>query len=249
MAFGIKDSSKSFPYYLNKLSLIDFKNSFVTWRIQNDLHGRFSIESSCEVTDFKTALIKKYYLLSGVLACKVLETDDMIIEPEYIFQAVFSEKDFKIFRINNSFGNKKDSIGLNEDEFADIIIHLATTEHTKLKSDKEVSDALLNFKSLTAIVNFTKTDFNYELQFPVKHINSRITESTWQVETGPVLMPMFSSNATISAQHFLPAFVAFNHHHILNYALLEEEKQHQFQTRSYHKKESLKIDSSLYIIH
>ncbi len=231
------------------MSFIDFKNSFVTWRIQNDLYGRFNIESSCEVTDLKTALVKKYYLLSGVLACKVLETDDMIIEPEYIFQAVFSEKDFKIFRINNSFGNKKDSIGLNEDEFTDILIHLAKTEHTKLNSDKEVSEALLNFKTLTARINFTKTDFNYELQFPVKHINSRITDSTWQVETGPVLMPLFNINSTNLAQHFLPAFLSFNQHHILNYAMLEEDKQHQFQTRSYHKKESLKIDSSLYIIH
>ena len=231
------------------MSFIDFKNSFVTWRIQNDLYGRFSIESSCKITDLKTALVKKYYLLSGVLACKVLETDDMIIEPEYIFQAIFSQEDFKIFRINNSIGNKRDTTGLNEDGFTDINIHLQKTAHTKLFTDNEICDAVINFKPLTAKVNFTNSNFKYELQFPVKHINSRITNSTWQVETGPVLMPMFNSNATISAQHFLPAFVAFNHHRILNYALLEEEKQHQFQTRSYHKKESLKIDSSLYIIH
>lgn len=229
------------------MSLIDFKNSFVTWRIQDNLYGRFTIEASCRVTETKTTAIKNYYLLSGVLACKVLESDDMLIEPEYFFQAVFSEKDFKIFRINNLIGNKKDTIGLNEDGFTDINIHLEKTAHTKLLTDKEICDAVINFKPLSARVNFTNKQFNYELQFPVKHINARLADLSWQVETGPVLMPLFNNSSNTNAQYFLPAFVAFNHHPILNYALLEEEKQHQYQTRFYLKKESVKMDSSLYI--
>ncbi|MDP1725461.1 MAG: hypothetical protein Q8M15_01655 [Bacteroidota bacterium] len=212
------------------------------------MYGRFNIEACCSVINIITSTQIDYYLLSSVLACKVLSGKDMLHDPEYLFQAIFSERDFKIFRINNATGGIRDTNGLNIENFEEIKVHLTHTDSKKLNTPKEIYLAVFDQKSLNAQVFFKIGEIKYELRFPVKHINVRSTDDNWQVETGPVLMPFLNHKSEVNANHFLPAFIALNHNGIFDYATFEEEKLHNYSTRFYHKKESLKVESQLQII-
>ena len=226
------------------MKTIDFRKSFITWQINEELHGRFSIEACLRIQHPATEIKKNYYLLSKVLACNVLEKAEMIHQPEYMFQAVFSETDFKIFRINNSLGSTKDNTGLIADSFKHVDFHIEYTNETAGLSHKEVCEATLHHQSLTSIVSFTADNYIYEMEFPVKHINFKTSDNSWQIETGPVLAS--GKKNALEIENLTLAFIALNHNGDFNQALLDTEKENNHRSRFYQKKPSDKVTAFVF---
>ena len=63
-----------------------------------------------------------------------------------------------------------------------------------------------NFTSKITFKDFQNLDF--EIEFPINHLNVSSMKKKWQVETGPVLLPLiFKKNNKFD---LLPSFVIFN---------------------------------------
>ena len=221
------------------IEAVDFNHSFVTWHIaERDLYGRFMIESVYRVWSDENPEVKTFCLLSGVLACKVLEGEQMLHQPSYLFQAVFSGDEFRIFRIDNRNGNTKDNHGANS--FNKLDIHLVNANARTLNTPDEVCTSVLANKPIVAKINLESYEgVHCTLEFPVKHVNAQLTNTSWQVETGQVLLPDCLPDLTMDVRKLTPAYVAFNNQQQFNYSLLETEKMHRDQTRFYHRAQSI----------
>ncbi len=210
----------------------DFKRSFITWKVHNNLSGRFGVEASLNYENTTS------YLLHGVLACKVLESDEMIHTPSYLFQAAFSENRFHIYRINNIWGNSKDTNGANDSGFEDIQFYCPMVEEPILTTASDVCEAVLNNQQISATVVYSTAGKQTQISFPVKHINVEHETNRWQIETGPVLVPYLNSEPSI-----LPAYLAINSNGNMDIApLLTEPGNH---ARFYQKKITLSAQVTL----
>lgn len=206
-------------------NLTDFDSSFFLWYSENeDTHGRFKIESICEITDKKNGQVVKYFLLNGVMAGNVYSDKDLIKVPPYYFNAIFSESEYKIFRVYGVQDHLYDTSEENSKQFTRISFSIK--EHScRLLSDIEqiVYEASSNNK-LIAVIEVDNIDvyLNIRYIFPVKHINYKDTLAKFQIETGPICVLPNKINGNPLISNFNLAYVAFNRMNELHVITLSE---------------------------
>ncbi len=102
-------------------------------------------------------------------------------------------------------------------------IHEATAKALPLVAQTEISQA--------------KTGLRAIIEFPVKTINIRDEEPTYQVDTGPVAFPDLSQRYDRWAEALSLAFVAFNAPHFADFVIEDETpiiQDNQELTRVHH---------------
>jgi hypothetical protein len=177
------------------------------------------VEASCKIFDSLSNLLDEYFLLSGVMACRVLEGDTMLHNnPPYIFQALYSSRHHKVFRIAPSFGDAKDSHGSSIAPFRHLDFQINRQKMQELDvqdADRVVNEGkIINGKILLRDPQVERT---YIIEFPVKHINTQNGRPGYQVETGPVALPFTGADPAASAAMMQTAFLAFNHNNRVEY--------------------------------
>ncbi len=221
-------------------ALPDFDRSFVTWELDDCLQGRFNIESQLSIVNRESNKRIDWYLLSGVLACQVLKGTDMIHTPSYLFQAAFSEEEYRIYRMNNEWANTKDTKGRVKEGFHKVHFYCPEPSIEKLASDAAVCEAVSNNERLAAVVEM-QNEMEQTISFPVKHINIRTNTCDWQIETGPILIAHNEHT-----QNLLPAYIALNNHGQLDIApLLPEAKR---KSRFFQKNSACQVNAALFKI-
>jgi len=205
---------------------INFNNSFVTWlSIPENSYGRFEIEAKCTIKNGKENDRSEYLLLAGVMACNVYAENDLIIDPAFMFQAVFSKKEFKIFRTHAIFSPEADSYGRIGEKFKKIDIHLDKCEATEILSAEEIIESTLRNERIVGMIEYYDKQSNSQIQleFPVKHINVQKEKKQYQVETGPVTIPEKKSKGDLINNLNL-AYIAFNNSDQFYFVVYKQQK-------------------------
>lgn len=198
----------------------DFSNSFLTWKLPGGGYGRFIIESVLKVKPGGSGDVKVLVLCAGVTACNVYSEGVLIKAPEYFFQAFFTEKDHKILRIYQGARDVSDSAGPNSAVFEDVKIALGETAYDRLQIPDGVGGAVLANRSLVGVIHGGGEGFQFDMEFPVKHINSNPEHRVFQVESGPVFAPILGA---FKMEALNVAYVAFNRADKVEFAVLTDE--------------------------
>ncbi len=211
--------------------LTDFTTSQFLWETSSGSTGRFSLESTAEIV--KNGNSTGIFVLSGVMACDVYGKDPLFLQPPYLFEAVFSDKEVKIFR---TYQNKTDHTAHKINELFRSVKPLVKKESFyRLKSFKEIEETVYAGQLLVGQVRYVNDIREIiTLTFPIKHINVSNSKNEFQVETGKVLYFQHSLQAS------QPAYLAFNNFETINF-LIENEaskeiKSHKAQVYIYKKK-------------
>jgi hypothetical protein len=195
----------------------DLNQTFVTWQTKENLYGRFSVESACHIYDTDKNNTASYYLTSGVMACKVFEDENMISNPPYLFQGIFSKDEYYILRSSQGKANVKDTYGINNLGFLSLTIDAPLVSYQEIDYE-QINSVLADncYVQASQLLSDATTSQTYLLEFPVKHININNSSNQYQIETGPVIIPFPSHHGISSMQ---TAYIAANQMGDVNFIL------------------------------
>lgn len=194
--------------------IVDFRSSSVSWLGESE--GTFKIASVLKILH-PGGIEELFVLTENVLAGNVYAKQKLIKSPPYLFQLVMSKNYQKIMRTdlnNHQFWlPSKHAFKKKVKDTEGNIFRDRTHFNLKYRRSRlnEVDDIFLNNRisfDRAARLSFSKNQIEFSAEFPIRHLNTRSHSKEWQVETGPVLFPIFSKK--INKIELVPSFVFFN---------------------------------------
>jgi hypothetical protein len=202
----------------------DFSRSFITFVTKNRTNNaRIQIEARCEMLDQENGTTENYYL---VASCKGEDTYGkgcLFLVPNYDFCMIYSSKDFMIIRTHGNAELNNTTVGDNQGYFLDVHFHIKMIEAEILNENSKIVQATLSNRLLngrTEITDETKR-FRAMIEFPIKTMNVNDISVMYQVDTGPILLPDFTSAKERVVERFNLAYVAYNRPDEAYFAILE----------------------------
>ena len=195
---------------------IDFSSSWLTWLTKKEKsYGRFQLDAACTIRDISRNKVSKYYLSNAVIAGNVYAKNNLVKKPVYLFQIAASNELHVIFRTFVSHANEQSHLYENTALFEEVKFRIVKKEAIQLRDFDEINFYFQHHKSISALISYSLgQDCRIEIEFPIKHINIQKERRLFQVETGPVLIPVklpADSPSTLEEYTFDTAFVHFNH--------------------------------------
>ncbi|MDP6823873.1 MAG: hypothetical protein QF554_11355 [Dehalococcoidia bacterium] len=197
------------------MRVLDYGRSFVTFvstggRYRNN--ARLQIESRTTLTDTRSGESTRYLFFASCKSEDTFAPQDLFYRNNYDFNGIFSDKEYVIFRTYSSHTWRFRDEGLWEGTFKDVNERLVEVEGTVLGDGEEVVRASMAGKPLVGRVELTSEDaaLRAEIEFPIKTMNANDTHWKWQVDTGPIALPDFTTDVDLHVKRLSPAFVAYN---------------------------------------
>ena len=207
--------------------MIDFANSYMTWF--GDSGGsisRIAIEAACTVFD-AAGQQDDYYLIAPCRAEHTHSDGQLIVMPNYDFRAIFGRTDYRLLRkhwvsdpdylddagLNTTGGRVLDEVGRHTDRWADLKLDIGRFDRfTELADRQSVVDATLENRTLAASTELVDETSGVRavLEYPVKTMNVLPSQTRYQVDTGPIIVPDFASTAEPAIGRFDVAHVVYN---------------------------------------
>lgn len=191
---------------------VNFKSSSLFW--DGDSCGIFNLSSllKCYESPNKFELIG---LSESVLAGNMYKNSNLIKLPAYLFQVAGSDAKQTIFRspVSGSFFKKKISTNQKISDtsktslFKSFKINIVKEDAFEIRSFSDIKN-FFYYNNFSAKVNIVENKSLYKLEFPIKHFNMSLKNKKWQVETGPILFPIF--NDKLNHYKYIPSFIFFN---------------------------------------
>ncbi|MFC1717135.1 hypothetical protein ACFL6S_25960 [Candidatus Poribacteria bacterium] len=191
----------------------DFSRSFITFMTKDrSNNARIQVEAWCVVLDKETGASENYYL---VASCKGEDTYGegcLFLVPGYDFCMVYSAADFMIIRTHANAERDNTTVGDNRGHFLDVHFHIEMVDAKVLESNEEIVQATLDNRILNGRSEIADESgrYNATLEFPIKTMNVNDINNAYQVDTGPILLPDFTSSKGRMVERFQLAFVAYN---------------------------------------
>lgn len=201
---------------MKKLQTVDFNKSSVSWLGEST--GIFKLASILSV--FYKGKADTFALTENVLAGNVYAMEGLIKNPPYLFQVVASNKYQKILRTdldNDISGIPEQKISRRQlldtegnlfEDGLDIDIHYKLGN--SVSTFYEIKKCSTAF-SLNGRLSIDTNQHNFMIEFPIRHLNTNMEKKKWQVETGPILFPVFAENK--KEYSLSPSFLFFNSLH------------------------------------
>ncbi|MBM3211374.1 hypothetical protein FJZ33_04075 [Candidatus Poribacteria bacterium] len=189
----------------------DFSRSFITFITKNRANNaRIQVEARCILVDQEAKTSEDYYL---VASCKGEDTYGkgiLFLIPSYDFCMIYSSNDFMIIRTYLNAERDNTTVGNNRVHFLDVKFHIKLMEGQALENNKDIVKATLDNLILNGRCELESERYKAILEFPIKTMNVNDINNTYQVDTGPILLPDFSSKKERIVECFKLAYLAFN---------------------------------------
>lgn len=200
------------------MNLCDFSNSYMTFTMKDRSNiARILLDARCIVTDRQKGETNEVALITPCRSEKMYLKEKLFQDPNYEFGGIWSRKQFVIIRTYLTHDPKREGewqVGEVEGgRFADVKIDIRThAEVTELKEDEQVVRATLKNLPIVARTHVQHTDphITAVLEYPMKTINVCELTKRFQVDTGPLLLPDFASQAKNAIEKFQLAHVVYN---------------------------------------
>ena len=199
------------------ISKIDFNKSSLGWL--NSSKGVFRLVSVLKAKKDKGKQFITHGLGQSVLAGNVYAEKNLLKEPPYLFQVAGNKDQQIIYRsdipyLKNGLAawniqRKKVLDNKLSSHFNEFCLNIFKRSVKKISTYKDIEKyfKLNDFSALIKIYDFN--NLNFQIEFPINHINILPKEKKWQVETGPVLFPI-DKKFIKNSYKFLPSFLHFN---------------------------------------
>lgn len=192
---------------------LDFSRSFVTFVVgpPEPNEARIQVEARCTI-HFGPDTEPEEYLL--VASCKSENTHaekDLFKEPNYDFCAIFSDTEYRIHRVGLTADDHDMEAGDSAERFDDVVLDLRYLEAEELADGGSIVQATRGGRYICCRTTLEDDDSERTavLEYPVKTINVRSDSHSYQVDTGPVLLPGFWPDAPV-IEGFRLAYIAHN---------------------------------------
>jgi len=189
----------------------DFSRSFITFVTKNrSNNARIQVESRCIIMDKESGKSDTYYL---VASCKGEDTygkDRLFLIPSYDFCMIYSSSDFMIIRTYGNAERDNTNVGDNKGYFLDVHFNVKMVEGEIFDNNDAIVKATLANRVLNGRTEITDGSYTAIIEFPIKTMNVNDANVMYQVDTGPILLPDFSSTKDRMVEQFSLAYVAYN---------------------------------------
>jgi hypothetical protein len=192
---------------------VDFSRAFLSWRLEDGTTGTWRISACAHQAPEDSA--DRFVLAPMVMAGNVFGSGRLPKDPPYSFQILASPRRHAIIRDFGSGTIAKDSAADNGEVFAALTIETPRRRTTRIDIASIATEKLTGLWPITARVTLQNPQGEtWVLEFPVNHLNHRTTAqaTSFQVETGPVLVPeaLIEGSRVTRAGGFALAYVYFN---------------------------------------
>ena len=191
----------------------DFARSFITFVTKGRTNNaRIQVEARCELADTTTGKSETYYLVASCKGEDTYGTGRLFLVPSYDFCMVYSASEFMIVRTHANAERDNKTIGALKDHFEDVKFHIRMVEAEVLADSQAVVEATLANRVVNGRTEIADPSGRYRaaIEFPVKTMNVNDVRQAYQVDTGPILLPDFTSRKPRMVERFVLAFVAYN---------------------------------------
>ncbi|HLX79287.1 MAG TPA: hypothetical protein VKS43_01755 [Burkholderiales bacterium] len=172
-------------------SAVDFSKSSSTWLLKEQpSYGRFALDAVLTIADHNDRGIEKFVLTTQVFAGNVYGDGWLFQEPPYEYSVAFSGTRFRMFRGPVRSERLDDTLGDISDRFREVRIDVDRVPCRRLTVDQLLIGRPATGQRLSARIFLPADGLEpaFELEFPLRHLNTNPEAKRFQAETGPVLM-------------------------------------------------------------
>ncbi len=207
---------------------IDFANSYMTWFGHNGGSiSRIVLDAACTIHDPSAGTSETYYLIAPCRAEHTHSDGDLIVMPNYDFRAIFTADECMILRkhwvsepdyldnpgLDTTGGRQLAEYRLNREHWAEVRLDIRTFSSVdRLEDNAAIVDATLRNSPLIGRTELRDdaTGVSATLEYPIRTMNVIREPARFQVDTGPVITPDFSSTAEHVIERFDVAHIVYN---------------------------------------
>jgi len=250
----LRQSTRS-PAADGRMPVIDYGLSFISGKAAWN-RVRFWVESRTRILDEHTGQFKDYYQCASCKSENTFAKEDLFMADNYDFIPIFGPDDGVIFRrksrVDSAYRQWRSAADmwggqeykLRKPRSSRLLstpadIHKATNDALPLVAQTEISDKNTGLRAM--------------IEFPIKTMNIRDEEPTYQIDTGPIALPDLSKRYDHFANSISLAFIAFNAPHFADFVIEDETSivengKETARVHHYSKRLSLPADNRLFAI-
>lgn len=194
--------------------MIDFANSYMTFFGK---HGgniaRIQLDAACTLTDETSGVSEVFYLIAPCRSERMYLETPLFQMPNYEFCGIFSHHDCVLIRTHWASENDNREHGLNRGRFDDVHLDVRTFPTDRSLGDvAAIVAATLDNRPLVARTELRDQERGLRamLEYPVKTMNVLREPARFQVDTGPLILPDFTSTAEQQIERLELAYVVYN---------------------------------------
>jgi hypothetical protein len=193
--------------------MIDFANSYMTFfGKQGGNIARIQLDAACTLIDETSGRTEAFYLIAPCRAERMYLDTPLFQMPSYEFCGIFSRDDCLLIRTHWTSERDNREYALNRGRFDDVHLDVRTRSDRRPDDDAAIVAATLDNRPLVARTELRDVgrDLRAVLEYPVKTMNVLREPPRFQVDTGPLILPEFSSTAERLIERFAMAYVVYN---------------------------------------
>jgi len=182
----------------------------------NTPHGnwaRIQLESLIDVIDIDAGQSERFVLIAACRTEWVYADDRLFQLPSGEYRNIYSVAQERHMGQSLTYrGGRPRGVGV-ADKYRSLQIDIATLAGTRsLSTHQQIVQATADNKPLVARTTLEEPDrkLRYVLEYPIKTMNFQPKTDSFQVDTGPLLVPDFESDAESAIDRLEMAHVAYN---------------------------------------
>ena len=204
--------------------VIDYGQSFISGTVSSN-RVRFLVESRTRILDERSGKTQDYYQCASCKSENTFARKDLFMEDNYDFIPIFGPEDGLLFRRKAYLNPRYREWRKAEDLWGGQIYQVKTPRASRpVSTTDEIHRATAEALPLVAQteINGADTGLTAIIEYPVKTMNIRDQEPTYQVYPGPIAFPDLSRRHERLPDALALAFVAFNAPHFADFVIEDE---------------------------
>jgi hypothetical protein len=193
------------------MQVCDYSRSFASFVLPINT-ARLQVEARCLLA-LPGAAPEEHLMFASCKSEVCYVEGQLFLDPNYDFSGIFSDTRYRLERIHADASAEQLDCGPIVPRFDGLTRHIHEAARVRpLTSKQAVIDATLAHQIIVARneIRDQATGASILLEYPVKTMNVHRETATFQVDTGPVPLFDFRSEAPEVMGRFLWAYVAFN---------------------------------------
>jgi hypothetical protein len=197
------------------VQIVDFANSYVTFFTkphQGANIARIQVDAVCTLTE-RDGASETFYLIAPCRSERMYQDDQLFQMPNYEFSGIFALDECLILRTHWTSDREQPEYGRNRDRFDHVAIDIRHHSEAQAVTDRAaIVEATLANRPLVARTRLHSQDGGVRalLEYPIKTMNVTRNPAQFQVDTGPLIVPNFESDAGRQIERFDVAHVVYH---------------------------------------
>lgn len=195
--------------------VLDYSRSFITFFTRPHQGGniaRIQIDAACTVEGWGDAgASETFYLIAPCRSERMYADGPLFQMPNYEFCGIFTASQVSLIRTHWTSDRESDDIQAITDRFDRVAIDLTPANAAPLGSESDIVSATLANRRLVARTTLRDeaSGISAQLEYPIKTMNVTRNPDHFQVDTGPVIVPLFDAVAASPIARFAIAHVVY----------------------------------------